>query len=114
MGVLHKINKGNQIHNPTTILIANPKGGSGKTTLATNLACVLANSGYEVKLLDLDPQKSSSKWLALRGDKFPKIEGMGQESEIKPNYDKRGRSGFVIIDSPAAMQSKTLKRALKL
>ncbi len=114
MGALHKINKGNQIHNPTTVLIANPKGGSGKTTLATNLACLLANSGYEVKLWDLDPQKSSTKWLALRGDKFPKIGGMGEVGEIKRNYDNRDRSGFVIIDSPAGMQSKTLKRALKL
>jgi chromosome partitioning protein len=46
-----------------TILIANPKGGSGKTTLATNLAGYLAKQNQRVVLWDLDQQKSSLNWL---------------------------------------------------
>ena len=49
-----------------TILIANPKGGSGKTTLATNLAGYLAKQNQRVVMWDLDQQKSSLNWLALR------------------------------------------------
>jgi chromosome partitioning protein len=55
------------------ILVANPKGGSGKTTLATNLAGCLAHSGDAVCLWDLDRQHSSLEWLKLRPSYLPKI-----------------------------------------
>jgi chromosome partitioning protein len=43
------------------ILIANPKGGSGKTTLSTNIAGYLASRGHRVVMLDLDRQKSATQ-----------------------------------------------------
>ena len=43
-----------------TIVIANPKGGSGKTTLATNIAGWIAGKRQRVVLADADPQRSSS------------------------------------------------------
>ena len=46
-----------------TILVLNAKGGSGKTTLATNLAGYLASEGAKIALVDLDPQGSSLDWL---------------------------------------------------
>ena len=49
-----------------TILVANPKGGSGKTTLATNVAGWLAGRKQRVVLADLDPLRSASEWLARR------------------------------------------------
>ena len=49
-----------------TILVANPKGGSGKTTLATNVAGWLAGKRQRVALTDIDPQQSSAQWLARR------------------------------------------------
>ena len=49
-----------------TILVANPKGGSGKTTLATHVAGWLAGKRQQVALQDLDPQRSSAEWLARR------------------------------------------------
>ena len=49
-----------------TILIANSKGGCGKSTLSTNLAAALAAAGHEVMLADADRQKSSSAWLKRR------------------------------------------------
>lgn len=89
-----------------TILVANPKGGSGKTTLSINLAGYLAASGQRVALLDLDRQKSATQWLGARDAGLPKIEllaaGQGEGS------------GWLVIDSPAGMHGKNLEHALKL
>ena len=88
------------------ILVANPKGGSGKTTLSTNLAGYLASTGKRVAILDLDRQKSATHWLAMRDMALPDIELMreGQSEE----------SDWLVIDSPAGLHSKNLERALKL
>ncbi|HET7031561.1 MAG TPA: ParA family protein, partial [Casimicrobiaceae bacterium] len=56
-----------------TIVVANPKGGSGKTTLATHVAGWLAGKRQRVALQDLDPQRSSAEWLARRPELFPRI-----------------------------------------
>ncbi len=56
------------------ILVANPKGGSGKTTLSINLAGWLASQGRRVAMLDLDRQKSATHWLAARDMALPDIE----------------------------------------
>jgi chromosome partitioning protein len=88
------------------ILIANPKGGSGKTTLATNLAGMLAAANDEVRLLDLDRQESASEWLGRRPVELPQIAKLhGSHAEGK---------GWLVIDSPAAMHGKNLDHALKL
>ena len=49
-----------------TTLIINSKGGSGKTTIATNLASHFAARGVPTTLMDYDPQGSSMSWLRLR------------------------------------------------
>ena len=88
------------------ILVANPKGGSGKTTLSTNLAGYLAAQGQRVALLDLDRQKSATQWLAMRDGTLPEIELLreGQQSD----------SDWLVIASPAGLHGKSLERALKL
>jgi chromosome partitioning protein len=48
------------------VLIANPKGGVGKSTVATNLAGYYASAGYRTMLGDLDRQQSAVSWLAIR------------------------------------------------
>lgn len=94
------------------ILIANPKGGSGKTTLATNLAGYLAKQGQRVVMLDLDQQKSSLDWLSLRAHELPTISGIGSEQEIsKGDMEK---IDWLVLDSPAGIKGKSLARALKL
>ena len=50
----------------SSIMVINAKGGSGKTTISTNLASYYANGGFKVTLVDLDPQGSASKWLSSR------------------------------------------------
>ena len=56
------------------IVILNPKGGSGKTTIATNLAAYYAIAGHRVALMDYDPQASSTRWAAARPPARPKVE----------------------------------------
>jgi len=88
------------------ILVANPKGGSGKTTLSVNLAGYLAASGERVALLDLDRQKSATQWLALRDAGLP---------EIRLLAEGHGKGdGWLVIDSPAGLHGKNLEHALKL
>ncbi|HMM46811.1 MAG TPA: ParA family protein [Thiobacillaceae bacterium] len=88
------------------ILVANPKGGSGKTTLAVNLAGYLASRGERVALLDLDRQKSATHWLAMRDVALPEI-GLLRE-------EQKGDGDWLVIDSPAGLHGKSLERALKL
>jgi len=91
-----------------TILIANPKGGSGKTTLSVNIAAYLANQGHLVAMLDLDRQKSATAWVAARPDDLPGIVTLDS---------KKGEDYFtdhLVIDSPAGLHGKNLARTLKL
>lgn len=95
-------------HVMKTILIANPKGGSGKTTLSVNVAGFLANRGHRVALLDLDRQQSASLWLATRPDHLPQIQLLGSKKE------GAHRNDWLVIDSPAALHGKNLTHAIKL
>jgi chromosome partitioning protein len=90
------------------ILIANPKGGSGKTTLSTNIAGYLASQGQGVAILDMDRQKSATQWLSTRPQTLPFIELMHSEVE------KDTRLDWLVIDSPAGLHGKNLEHALKL
>ncbi len=90
------------------ILIANPKGGSGKTTLSTNIAGYLASRGHRVAILDLDRQKSATQWLVTRPVGLPGIELMQSGADRNPPLD------WLVIDSPAGMHGKNLEHALKL
>lgn len=87
------------------ILVANPKGGAGKTTLSINLAGWFVAQGEAVNLLDMDRQKSASKWLARRPGHLPAI-GIAGEGKDKADW--------LIIDSPAGLHGKNLDHAVKL
>jgi chromosome partitioning protein len=62
------------------IVVLNPKGGAGKTTLAFNLAGYLAATKRKVALIDMDQQGSSSHWLARRPAELPPIHGISASS----------------------------------
>src|SRR6266851_6937039 len=51
------------VPNVRTVAVMNEKGGSGKTTTTISLAAVLAEDGYRILVVDLDPQASASLWL---------------------------------------------------
>ena len=90
------------------ILIANPKGGSGKTTLSTNIAGYLASTGKHVAMLDLDRQKSANLWLSQRDSSLPIIWPMHSERK------KSEQADVLVIDSPAGLHGKNLDHAIKL
>lgn len=89
-----------------TILIANPKGGAGKTTLSTNLAAMLAVRGERVLLWDLDRQKSSLQWLSRRPAHLPVIQRLD-------NAKDRDGEGTLVLDSPAGLHGDKLDDLLK-
>jgi chromosome partitioning protein len=95
-----------------SVLIINPKGGSGKTTLATNLAGALASAGMgDVRLWDLDRQHSALQWLALRPADRPQVSALTG----KPGENSRSHgSGWLVLDAPAGIHGKMLQRALKI
>jgi len=91
-----------------TILIANPKGGSGKTTLATNLASYFASCGHQTVLSDMDRQQSSLQWLSRRPAELPRIyahDAKKSELAIAPDW--------LIHDSPAGLRGDKLSDAVK-
>jgi chromosome partitioning protein len=94
-----------------TLLVANPKGGSGKTTLATNIAGWLAGRKQRVVLADFDPLRSSTEWLERRPALFPAI------ASWTPNAGKeelRERNPhWLIIDSPAGLHGEALRDAMR-
>ncbi|WP_088279252.1 ParA family protein [Ideonella sp. A 288] len=94
------------------IVVANPKGGVGKSTLATNLAGWLARQGHAVMLGDIDRQQSSRQWLALRPPQLPAIRGWDIEDErvLRP---PRGTT-HVVLDTPAGLTGKPFEAALKI
>lgn len=65
-----------------TILIANPKGGAGKSTLTTNVSGMLASLKQRVVIMDLDKQQSATNWLHRRPDALPKIMSWTDDSDM--------------------------------
>jgi chromosome partitioning protein len=89
-----------------TTLVINPKGGSGKTTIAVNLAAALAAEGTPTTLMDYDPQRSSLAWLASRPPHAPRIHGAnGAPAKFRQlrSFEMYvpAATRHLIIDSPA-------------
>jgi chromosome partitioning protein len=90
------------------IIVLNPKGGSGKTTLATNLAAYFASHGIKTALIDYDSQGSSTDWLERRPHDYPAIQCISayrQPEGMTRSFAMRTEPGteIVITDTPAAL-----------
>ena len=98
------------------ITIAQQKGGAGKTMLAANLAAAFAGS-HRVALLDIDPQRSLSRWHGLRqchpglaGIAFSEVSGWrlaGELDRLQRDYD------LLLVDSPPHLDTDA-RRAIRV
>ena len=95
------------------IVILNPKGGSGKSTVATNLAARFAGAGKLPVLMDLDPQGSSMRWLKKRPDELAPIHGIAafeRSGAVTRSFQLRipQQTEVVIVDTPAALDAQRI------
>jgi chromosome partitioning protein len=94
------------------VVIANPKGGVGKSTLSTNVAGYFAAQGHAVMLGDADKQQSSALWLSLRAAQARPIRTWTFH-EGQPAKPPKGTT-HVVLDTPAGLHGKRLKEFVKL
>ncbi len=92
-------------------VVMNPKGGVGKSTIATNLAGYFANKGKSVMLGDVDKQQSARAWLQMRPATVPPIQSWDIEAG-KPAKLPKGTT-HAVIDTPAGMHGKLLDAVIK-
>ena len=93
-----------------SIMVLNSKGGSGKSTVATNIASYYASQGNKVVLVDFDPQASSLEWLAARPSGRSTISGInGAAGQFRVPRS----ADYVIYDTPAAVHGAELSAFLR-
>jgi chromosome partitioning protein len=85
------------------VLVANTKGGCGKTTVATHLAAALACHGHRTALADADRQRSSLEWTRLRPGTAAPIAALDWSKALSKPPKGLDR---LVIDAPAAMKKK--------
>lgn len=90
------------------VVVLNPKGGSGKTTLAFSLAGYLASTGRRVGLLDMDRQGSSTHWLSKRPDSLPRIRALLPPVAGSATVAVPDDVDCVVIDAPAGLAGDQL------
>ena len=101
-----------------TTLVLNPKGGAGKTTLATNLASCFAAADIPTTLMDYDPQGSSMNWLRLRPPHAPTIwpaNGAPERRDRLRSFESYvpHETERLVIDAPAGASGMLLQEMLE-
>lgn len=100
------------------VLVLNAKGGCGKTTIATNLACQYACENHPTALVDYDPQASSSSWLEVRPEDAPPIHCVAayqNKGQVTRTWQLRVPHGTtrVIVDTPARLDAMTAQKLIR-
>jgi chromosome partitioning protein len=94
------------------VVVANPKGGVGKSTLATNVAGYFAAQGHAVMLGDADRQQSSRLWLKLRPPAARPISTWDINADLIVRPPKG--TTHVVIDTPAGLHGWRFKDVVKM
>lgn len=96
------------------VLFGGEKGGTGKSTLATNYAAFLAREGEDVLLLDCDPQRSASSWASVRANypELPRVHAMEKLNDVAAAVrDVSKRYAHVVLDA-GGRDSRELRSAM--
>ncbi|HTY93931.1 MAG TPA: ParA family protein [Steroidobacteraceae bacterium] len=101
------------------IVVLNPKGGSGKTTIAVNLAGYYASQQQRPVLMDYDPQGSSGRWVSRRDPARPKVHLISaheRDSRVTRSFQLRPPpdATHIILDTPAAVTGQTMVELTRL
>jgi chromosome partitioning protein len=94
------------------VVVANPKGGVGKSTLSTNIAGYFASQGHAVMLGDADRQQSSRLWLSLRPIAAPRISAWDVGADLVARPPKG--TSHVVLDTPAGLHGWRFKEVMKM
>lgn len=94
------------------VVVANPKGGVGKSTLSTQVAGYFASQGYAVMLGDADRQQSSKLWLGLRPASARPIRSWAFDADQVARPPKG--TTHVVLDTPAGLHGRRFKDIMKL
>lgn len=87
--------------------VINEKGGSGKTTISTNIATSLHRAGKKVILVDADPQGSTRDWrnAAPEGVDLPPVMGIDRPQILSSSLQPLMHYDYIVIDGPAKAES---------
>ena len=104
--------------NLNKIVILNPKGGCGKSTIATNIAASYARQGSQPTIMDYDPQASTMGWLDRRPSDLPVIHGIAaykKSMHATRSWQLRIPDDTVnlIVDSPAGLTHDDLREVTR-
>ncbi len=112
-------NVSSRTSNAKYILIANSKGGAGKSTLAINLASVYAVRGFNTALMDYDSQGSSTEWTGLRTPDMPAVHCIDVCNKNSSSYTHSWATNVprecerIVIDTPAKIHGYELNRLIQ-
>jgi len=93
------------------VMVMNAKGGCGKSTLATNIACHFATEDYKVALADYDPQRTSLDWLEVRPADLPKITGVAAFDDGLRGVPRD--TEVLVIDAPARTHGSEMNELVR-
>jgi len=96
------------------LLTGGEKGGTGKSTVAVNLATWLATGGVDIVIIDTDPQRTAAQWVERRNelDQLPRVHSIEKHGQVyETARDMAGRYDQVIIDA-GGRDSEELRSAL--
>jgi chromosome partitioning protein len=95
------------------IVVANPKGGAGKSTMSTNIAGYFASQGHQVMLGDADTQQSSKFWLTQRPSTLPAISTWEYQPDLVLTAKPPRGTTHVVIDTPGGISGWRLQEVIE-